>query len=189
MSDAPRYARVQATMGTEGWGRHAPHTATVGTLTGRGSSQAAALADLGRLITGACQRDASDAVKFAYDADNGQLWVAVPDVMHDGYRGYAVDVSGDQPAGARLCVNGSGPARDAWSHAVGMAELPGRAPAGQLPQMPDEVRAMLARADDALTALGRYGDNLTEAERDAQSALADLAAHVSAQYAAGELTG
>jgi hypothetical protein len=53
--------------------------------------------------------------------------------------------------------------------------------------MPDEVREMLSTAADALTGLGRFGDNLTEAEAGAQSALADLADYVSAQFAPSEL--
>lgn len=186
MTDAQRYARVEATMGREGWRRDALHTATISTLTGRGTSQAKALADLGRLITEACKRDLSDGVKFAYDADNANLWVAVPDIMHDGYRGYAVDCSGQAPAGARLCVNGTGPAREAWTHAVGMAPLADRAAPRALPVMPAEVREMLDKAAGALFALQRY-THQGETETAMRDALSDLADYVSGQFAPSEL--
>lgn len=183
-TDTPRYARVQATMGREGWRRDALHTARLGGLTGRGTSQAAALADLASLISDACQRgDTShaggDAVTFKYDADNARLWIAVPDVLHGGATEYAVDCSGDIPANPHGGGSRAGMARHAWRDAVGMADLPDR-PARQLPAMPAEVREMLTRADDAAHAW----DLDTDAMR---AALADLADYVSAQFAPSEL--
>lgn len=186
MTDTQRYARVPATMGREGWHRDAPHTATLGALTGRGTSQAGALADLGSLIIAACQRGASvpvDGVTFAYDADNANLWIAVPDVLHGGASEYVVDCSGDVPANPHGGGSRTGMARDAFATAVGMAPLPDRAAPKPLPQMPAEVREMLSTAADALTALGRFGDNLTECELAARASLADLADYVSGQYA------
>jgi len=187
MTEAPKYARVQATMGRAGYSRHAAHTATLGALQGHGASQAKALEHLASLIVEACQRGASvpvDGVTFAYDADNSNLWIAVPDVLHGGASEYVVDCSGDVPANPHGGGSRTGMARDAFAHCVGMAPLPDRA---ALPAMPAEVREMLSTAADALTALGRFGDNLTEAETGAQRALADLADYVSAQYAASEL--
>lgn len=189
MSDTPRYARVQATMGRAGWSRHAAHTAKLGGLTGHGASQAKALEHLGSLITEACgrgdtSRAGGDAVAFKWDAANRQLWIAVPDVLHGGATEYAVDCSGDVPANPHGGGSRAGMARDAWRDAVGMADLPDRP---SLPVMPAEVREMLSSASDALTGLGRYAGNLSEAESEAQSALADLADYVSAQFAPSEL--
>jgi hypothetical protein len=188
-----RYARVPATVDLAGWQRHAGYKATAGGLEARASSQAGALAELGDLITQACQRAGGqladgryDGVTFRYDADNRMLWVAVPDVAHGGHHAYTVRLTADgRPYAPHGGHSGTAAARDALADAVGIAPVPEQAP--KLPAMPDEVREMLSTAADALTALGRFGGNLTEAEAGAQSALADLADYVSAQFAVSEL--
>jgi hypothetical protein len=186
MTEAQKFARVAVTMGRTGWGRHAGHSATVGTLTGRGTSVAGALADLGRLITLACERDASDAVSFAWDDENGGLWVAVPDVLHGGHTEHMVSFRPDgSPFRARsLMSSGSKPARDAFADCAGFAAVTDQA--GQqhapraLPAMPAEVREMLSDAADALS---------PEADDDSTyEALRQLADYVSGQYAPSELT-
>ena len=185
MTEAQKFARVAVTMGRTGWGRHAGHSATVGALTGRGTSVAGALADLGRLITLACERDASDAVSFAWDAENGGLWVAVPDVLHGGHTEHMMTFRADgSPVRARIMSGGSGAARDAFATCQGFAPVtdqPGQQHAPRaLPAMPAEVREMLSDAADALS---------PEADDDSTfEALRVLADYVSGLYAPSELT-
>jgi hypothetical protein len=177
-------------MGRAGWQRDAAHTATLGTLQGRGSSQAKALEDLARLITEAAGRDSSDAVSVAWDADNRGLWVAVPDVMHGGHDEFMLTFRADgSPVRVRRVAAGVSPARDAFAGCAGFAPVTDQrslSDAPKLPPMPAEVTEMLDRASDALTAYGRYASH-TEAETGARDALADLADYVSAQYAPAEL--
>ena len=190
MTDTQKHARVPATMGREGWRRNALHTATAGGLTGRGTSQAKALDDLARLISEACQRGAyragADGVTFAYDADNANLWVAVPDVLHGGATEYVVDCSGQAPANPHGGGSRTGTARDAFTHSVGMAPLADRAAPRALPVMPAEVREMLDKAAGALFALQRY-THQSETETAMRDALSDLADYVSGQFAPSEL--
>lgn len=185
--ERPRYARVQATMGRESWRRNARHTAKLGGLTGYGTSQAAALADLAGKITAAVKRPESqpDGVTFWHDAANGMLWVAVPDVLNGGADEYAVDLAGGYPSNPRRTGWTAYPARDALGSAVGMAPL---AHDHQLPPMPAEVREMLSRAEDARAWLAGYPGRESATEAELANALSDLADYVSGLYAPSELS-
>jgi hypothetical protein len=120
-----RYARVPATMGHESWSDKSGHTTTVGTVQGRGTSAAKALADLGDLLA-AASRDESAEPSFWAD-ENGGLWVAVPDVMHGGFRDYRVSgVTVAADATVKVTGSGSGDASEAYTSAAGMRKIPPR---------------------------------------------------------------
>jgi hypothetical protein len=122
---AQRYAKVPADMSRASWHRNAGHVATAGEVTGRGTSQAAALADLGSALTTMASR-ASDHPAFWAD-DQGGLWVVIPDALTGGsmsYRVSGVTVSPDAtayPAGSNAAS-----AEEAHATAVGMTRIPRR---------------------------------------------------------------
>lgn len=122
MTDTTRYARVRAIMGRASWHRNAPHTATAGTLQGTGTSQAAALDDLGSQLAAACERDAGEP-SFAWDAANGNLWVAVPDVIHGGHRAYVVHMDGDTPRLGSGVSAGNADVADAFKSWAGITPV------------------------------------------------------------------
>jgi hypothetical protein len=117
MSGAPRYARVRAALGRAGWARTADHTATVGMVTGRGTSDAAALADLGSLLEAMAGR-ANELPSLWWDESGRTLWVAVGNPLTGDHDAVTVDMSGDVPR-ITSTSNGSGPACRAFSGAVG----------------------------------------------------------------------
>lgn len=125
-STPPRYARVPATMGHGPWSGKSGHTATAGAVQGRGTSESKALADLGALLAAAASRDASAEPSFWAD-ENGGLWVAVPDVMHGGFRSYRVSgVTVASDASAKMTGSGTGDASEAYTSAAGMRKIPPR---------------------------------------------------------------
>jgi hypothetical protein len=113
-------------MGRESWSSESGHTATVGAVQGRGATAARALDDLGARLTAAASRDASAEPSFWAD-DNGGLWVAVPDVMHGGFRGYRVSgVTVADNAAAKMTESSKGDASEAYASAAGMRKIPPR---------------------------------------------------------------
>ena len=124
MSESQRYARVPAELSRAGWQRDAAHVATAGTVTGRGTSQAAALADLGGALTAMASR-ASLAPAFGWDAENRMLWVAVPATRDNGSTHYVIRLDADgAPTVSDSVTSDSRPARDAWQTAANIERLP-----------------------------------------------------------------
>lgn len=123
MSESQRYARVPAELSRAGWQRGSAHVATAGEVTGRGTSQAAALADLGEALTAMASR-ANDQPAFWSD-DQGGLWVAVPDMRDGGSTSYRVSgVTAAPDATARLTSFNRASADQAHESAEGMARIP-----------------------------------------------------------------
>lgn len=96
MTDQQRYARIPATVRAASWHKNADVLAEAGQLTGRGTSQAAALADLGSQLAAMASR-AQEAPAFWWDAANRVLWVTVPDAVHGGCTAYPVHMDGEVP--------------------------------------------------------------------------------------------
>lgn len=125
MSGAQRYARVPAELGRGGWQRNASHTATVGQVQGRGTSQASALDDVAGQLAAMAAR-AHEAPSFWAD-DQGALWVAVPDLRDGGSTSYRVSgVSVADGAAASLNSFNKACAADAHASAEGMRRIPQR---------------------------------------------------------------
>jgi hypothetical protein len=122
MSDAPRYARVPAELSRAGWQRTAAHVATAGQVTGRGTSDAAALADLGESLTAMAGR-LRPGPAFWWDADNQGLHVVVPDPVTGDSVAYMVMIA-DGTARLSVCTTGMvGPPSDALATAVGLERV------------------------------------------------------------------
>jgi uncharacterized Zn finger protein (UPF0148 family) len=121
-----RFAKVPAETGRAGYARTAPHTATAGTVQGRGTSQRAALDDLGTMLTAAMARAGSDTPSFAWDAANQALSVAVPDVMHGGSVTYMVRFDDNGPLTWFETSGNACEAKDAFATSVGTAIVPRR---------------------------------------------------------------
>lgn len=116
-----RYAKVPAATGRATWHRDAKHTATSGFLQGQGTSQAAALADLGAKLAAMASRAMQDPC-LAWDAANSVLWVAVTDPATGGHTELCVDMSGDVPR-IGSTGGGEGPACTAFKSANGMTPV------------------------------------------------------------------
>jgi hypothetical protein len=123
MSESQRYAKVPAAMSRAGWSRHSDHVAAAGALTGRGTSAASALADLGEALAAMASR-ASDAPAFGWDAPNRTLWVAVPSVHDGGSTHYIVhfDDNGN-PSVSGSTTSDSSPAREAFKASASTERL------------------------------------------------------------------
>lgn len=122
VSGAARYARVPAELGRDGWQRTAGRTATAGSVTGRGASDAAALDDLGALLAAMASR-ARQEPSFWWDADNACLHVAVPDPVDGGHTGYIVRMTDAGPVRSQCTSSGSAPAAEALTTAVGVTRV------------------------------------------------------------------
>jgi hypothetical protein len=116
-----RYAKVKAATGRAGWSKTAEHTATVGHVEGRGTSQAAALDNLAALLAGMAERNGADPALW-WDADNRVLFIAVTDVVDGGHRAVTVDMSGDKPR-ISCTSSGTADAYHAFDSAVGMTAV------------------------------------------------------------------
>jgi hypothetical protein len=122
MSEAPRYARVPATMGRAGWARCADHTADAGQVTGRGASQAKALDNLGSQLTAMAARARTEPA-FWWDADNHGLHIVVPDAVTGDSVAYMVMIDNGQ-ARLSVCTTGMAGSPDvALAHAVGLERV------------------------------------------------------------------
>lgn len=116
-----RYAKVPAATGHATWSPKSDHTATAGHVTGRGTSQAAALADLGAALTAMASRAGSEPALW-WDAVNRVLCIAVPDAVTGGHSSVTVSMSGDVP---RITCTGAGDgdAYHAYASAEGMTPV------------------------------------------------------------------
>jgi hypothetical protein len=122
MSEVQRYAKVPAQTGRAGWQRTSEHTATAGSLQGRGTSIAAALESLGAQLTAMASR-ADVPPAFYWDADNQALHIAVPNPVTGDHVSYIVTVL-DGEARLSTCTTSGGGAPDtAFEHAIGMERV------------------------------------------------------------------
>jgi hypothetical protein len=119
-----RHARVPAELSREGWQRTAGHAAAAGQVTGRGTSDAAALADLGSALEAMASRAYAEPA-FWWDAANRQLHVVTPDHVSGGHHSYIVRMTDAGPVQSRCTSSGSAPVGEALSTAVGMTRVPG----------------------------------------------------------------
>jgi hypothetical protein len=121
-TDTPqRYAKVPAATGRATWSPKSEHTATAGALTGRGTSQAAALADLATALTAMAGRACDDPCLW-YDESGQRLWIAFPDAVTGDHLALTVDMSGPVPR-ITSTESGTGPACRAFLHADGMVPV------------------------------------------------------------------
>lgn len=120
---ARRCARVPAELSRDGWQRTAGHVATAGQVTGRGTSGAAALADLAGALEAMASR-AYAGPAFWWDAANRQLHVVTPDPVSGGHFAYIVRMTDAGPVQSQCTSSGVAPAGEALSTAVGMARVP-----------------------------------------------------------------
>lgn len=122
MTDQQRYARVPATVRAASWHKHADQLAEAGQLTGRGASQAAALADLGSQLAAMAGR-AHEAPAFWWDAANRVLWVTVPDAVSGGCTAYPVHFDGEVPTTSGGVSSYAAPAAVAMAQSVGIVPV------------------------------------------------------------------
>jgi hypothetical protein len=128
MTDQQRFARVPASVRPASWHKSADTLAEAGQLTGRGTSQAAALADLGSQLAAMAGR-AHEAPAFWWDADNRVLWVTVPDAVQGGCTAYPVHMDGEVPTTAGGGVSSyAAPAGTAMAQSVGIVPVGPPAP-------------------------------------------------------------
>lgn len=113
---------------------HANFHAEAGQLTGRGASQAAALADLGSQLAAMASR-AQEAPAFWWDADNRVLWVTVPDVVSGGCTAYPVHLDGEVPTTSGGVSSYAAGASEAMARSVGI--VPVGPPARRRPVDPE----------------------------------------------------
>jgi hypothetical protein len=118
---AQRYAKVPAATGRASWSPKSEHTATAGTVTGRGTSQSAALADLAAVLLAMAGR-AGESPALWWDESGRRLWIAFPDAVTGDHLALTVDMSGDVP---RITSesSGAGPACRAFAGAAGMTAV------------------------------------------------------------------
>lgn len=118
-----RHARVPAELSREGWQRTAGHAATAGQVTGRGTSGAAALADLGSALEAMASRAYAEPA-FWWDADNGCLHVITPDHVSGGHFAHIVVMTDAGPYVSTGTSSGAAPAGEALATAVGLERVP-----------------------------------------------------------------
>jgi hypothetical protein len=122
VSDATRYARVPAELSRAGWQRTAAHVATAGQVTGRGTSQAAALADLGASLEAMAGRARTEPA-FWWDADNQGLHVVVPDAVTGDSVAYMVMFDAGTVRLSTGTTGMAGPPETALAHAEGLERV------------------------------------------------------------------
>jgi hypothetical protein len=122
MTDGQRHAKVPAELSRAGWQRTAAHVATAGQVTGRGTSDAAALADLGGALAAMAGRARVEPA-FWWDADNQGLHVVVPDAVTGDSAAYMILIA-DGTARLSVCTTGmAGPPSEALATAVGLERV------------------------------------------------------------------
>lgn len=127
MTDQQRYARVPAEVRPASWHKSADTLAEAGQLTGRGTSQAAALSDLGSQLAAMAGR-AHEAPAFWWDAANRVLWVTVPEAVQGGCTAYPVHLAGEVPTTSSGVSSYAAPAATAMARSVGIVPVGPPAP-------------------------------------------------------------
>jgi hypothetical protein len=123
MAESQRYAKVPAELSKAAWPPKSPHAARAGVFRGEGSSQAAALADLGGQLEAMAARAMARPSFWAGDQDD--LWIAVPDPVTGGSVSYRITgVTVSPGAAVREVSFNAAPAGEAHESSEGMTRIP-----------------------------------------------------------------